>query len=296
MISIEEPQAGAVVEQTDSGENHFILRDMALQLAGIKAEIAGMKTIIEASHNTSEALKQQAQEALEAHIQNTQDYMDQVTIEPPPDFYPFVSLPEGSQVKDLPDGNRLFTLSDGMTLKTNDDNTISVIVDGEPHVVTPGPATSLEVSPGRIYELVPEWIETTVEQAGIEGLPLSAQVDQLTEHRFSIELAPYRLLLDQQLKTLSVINPSGSIDILGIARIEGVGETITVRILADGAKGFSCEESGHGGLIESGGTIHLSMKSGTSLIVRFPGDGSGVNDGSTGCQGLCNLECEERDL
>lgn len=296
MISIEEPQAGAVVEQTDSGENHFILRDMALQLAGIKAEIAGMKTIIEASHNASEALKQQAQEALEAHIQNTQDYMDQVTIEPPPDLYPFVSLPEGSQVKDLPDGNRLFTLSDGMILKINDDHTISVIVDGEPHVVTPGPATSVEVSPGRIYEVVPEWIETTLEQAGIEGLPISAQVDQLTEHRFSIELAPYRLLLDQQMKTLSVINPSGSIDILGIARIEGVGETITVRILADGAKGFSCEESGHGGLIEIGGTIHLSMKNGTSLIVRFPDDGSGENGGSTGCQGLCNLKCEERDL
>lgn len=296
MISIEEPQAGAVVEQTDSGENHFILRDMALQLAGIKAEIAGMKTIIEASHNASEALKQQAQEALEAHIQNTQDYMDQVTIEPPPDFYPFVSLPEGSQVKDLPDGNRLFTLSDGMILKTNNDHTISVIVDGEPHVITPGPATSVEVSPGRIYELVPEWIETTVEQAGIEGLPVSAQVDQLTEHRFSVELAPYRLLLDQQLRTLSIINPSGSIDILGIAHIEGVGETITVRILADGAKGFSCEDSSHGGLIESGGTIHLSMKNGTSLIIRFPGDGSGENDGSIGCQGLCNLECEERDL
>ena len=255
-----------------------------------------MKTIIEASHNASEALKQQAQEALEAHIQSTQDYMDQVTTEPPPDFYPFVSLPEGSQVKDLPDGNRLFTLSDGMILKTNDDHTISVIVDGEPHVITPGPATSAEVSPGRIYELVPEWIETTVEQAGIEGLPLSAQVDQLTDHRFRIELAPYRLLLDQQLKTLSVINPSGSIDILGIARIEGVGETITVRILADGAKGFSCEESGHGGLIESGGTIHFSMKNGTSLVVRFPDEDTETNGGSTGCQGLCNLECEERDL
>jgi hypothetical protein len=183
-----------------------------------------------------------------------------------------------------------------MILKTNDDHTISVIVDGEPHVIIPGPATSVEVSSGCIYELVPEWIETTLEQAGIEGLPISAQVDQLTEHRFSIELAPYRLLLDHQLKTLSVINPSGSIDILGIARIEGVGETITVRILADGAKGFSCEESGHGGLIESGGTIHLSMKNGTSLIVRFPDDGSGENDGSIGCQGLCNLECEERDL
>jgi hypothetical protein len=91
--------------------------------------------------------------------------MDQVTTEPPPDFYPFVSLPEGSQVKDLPDGNRLFTLSDGMILKTNDDHTISVIVDGEPHVVTPGPGTSVELSPGRIYELVSKWIETTVAAA-----------------------------------------------------------------------------------------------------------------------------------
>ena len=296
MIVIEEPQAGAVVEQTDSGENHFILIDMAIQLAGIKTEIAGMKAIIEASHNASEALKQQAQEALEAHIQNTQDYMDQVTIEPPPDFYPFVSLPEGCQIKDLPDGNRLFTLSDGMILKTNDDHSISVIVDGEPHVTVPGPGTSVEVSPGRVFELVPEWIERTVEQAGIEGLPISAQVEQLTEHRFRIELAPYRLLLDQQLKTLSVINPSGSIDILGITRIEGVGETITVRILADGANGFSCVGSGHGGLIEGNGTIHLSMKNGTSLVVRFPDSSSDTNGGSTSCQGLCNLECEERDL
>ena len=84
MISIEEPQAGAVVEQTDSGENHFILKDMALQLAGIKAEIAGMKIIIEASHNASEALKQQAQEALEAHIQNTQDYICLLYTSPSP--------------------------------------------------------------------------------------------------------------------------------------------------------------------------------------------------------------------
>jgi hypothetical protein len=121
-------------------------------------------------------------------------------------------------------------------------------------------------------------------------------VEQLAEHRFSIDLAPYRLLLDQQLKTLSVINPSGSIDILGAARTDGVGETIKVRILADGAKGFSCVDSGHGGLIEASGTIHLSMKSGSSLVVRFPDDGSGTNDWVTGCQGLCNLECEERDL
>jgi len=304
-------EGGPIIEQTSSSLAHYEMMTLARLLAyglgvtgneedpyllQIKDGLVEIKDILLQSHQASEALRSEAQAVLDAHSESAQQYMQNVENPPPSDFYPFVSLPEGCQVKDLPDGNRLFTLSDGMILKTNDDHTISVIVEGEPHVVTPGPASSVEVSPGRIYELVSEWIETTLEQAGIEGLPISAQVDQLTEHRFSIELAPYRLLLDQQLKTLSVINPSGSIDILGITRVEGVGETITARILSDGAKGFSCAESEHGGLIESGGTIHLSMKNGTSLIVRFPSDGSGANDGATGCQGLCNLECEERDL
>lgn len=304
-------EGGLIIEQTSSSLSHYEMMMLTRLLAyglgvtdneedpyllQIKNSLAEIKDTLLQSHQASEALRSEAQAVLDAQLESVQQYMQNVENPPPPDFYPFVSLPEGSQVKDLPDGNRLFTLSDGMILKTNDDHTISVIVDGEPHVVTPGPGTSVELSPGRIYELVSEWIETTIEQAGIEGLPISTQVEQLAEHRFSIDLAPYRLLLDQQLKTLSVINPSGSIDILGVARTEGVGETIKARILADGAKGFSCVDSGHGGLIEGNGTIHLSMKNGTSLVIRFSDSGSEANDGSTACQGLCNLECEERDL
>ncbi|RLB91810.1 MAG: hypothetical protein DRH50_10555 [Deltaproteobacteria bacterium] len=304
-------EGGLIIEQTSSSLSHYEMMMLTRLLAyglgvtdneedpyllQIKNSLAEIKDTLLQSHQASEALRSEAQAVLDAQLESVQQYMQNVENPPPPDFYPFVSLPEGSQVKDLPDGNRLFTLSDGMILKTNDDHTISVIVDGEPHVVTPGPGTSVELSPGRIYELVSEWIETTIEQAGIEGLPISTQVEQLAEHRFSIDLAPYRLLLDQQLKTLSVINPSGSIDILGVARTEGVGETIKVRILADGAKGFSCADSGHGGLIEGNGTIHLSMKNGTSLVIRFSDSGLEANDGSTTCQELCNLECEERDL
>lgn len=50
---------------------------------------------------------------LEAQQAKTQEYLDQVQVEPEPDFYPFVELPAGTEPRDLPDGNRLFTLPDG---------------------------------------------------------------------------------------------------------------------------------------------------------------------------------------
>lgn len=270
MVMADPSEETPIVEQTDSGESHYILNALVFCLNGIHTEIAGIRTLLEASYNASQLLQQQAQEVLEAHKQNTQETMDRITAEPPPDFYPFIELPAGTKVRDLPDGNRLFTLSDGMILKTNDDHSLAVMIDGEARRVTPASGAMIEVAPGRIFELVSGWIETTSEQAGIEGLPPSAEVSQLAEHRFSIELPPYRLLLDQSTQMLSVINPDGTIDLLGLETISSVGAEASVRVLPDGSKGFTFAESGHGGLIEKDGTIRLSLKSGDDLIVRFP--------------------------
>ena len=74
-----------------------------------------------------------------------------------------------------------------------------------------------------------------------------------------------------------------------------MGEKITVRLLAGGAKGFTCEESGHGGLIESDGTIHLSLKSGQDLIIRFPDVPEQPEDGTDSSDEPCILICERRD-
>jgi hypothetical protein len=278
MVMADPSSESPIVEQTDSGESHYILNALVLCLNGIQIEIAGIRTLLEASYNASQLLQQQAQEVLEAHKQNTQNYMNQLSTEPPPDFYPFIELPAGTTVRDLPDGNRIFTLADGMILKTNDDHTLTVIIDGEARRVIPASGAMIEVAPGRMFELVTDWIETTTEQAGIEGLPPSAVISQLAESRFSIDLPPYRMLLDQSAQTLSVINPSGTIELLGLANISSVGSETSVRVLPDGSKGFTCAESGHGGLIEKDGTIRLSLKSGDDLIIRFNKCGTGNAD------------------
>jgi hypothetical protein len=101
--------------------------------------------------------------------------------------------------------------------------------------------------------------------------------------------------VNQEARLATVSNPTGTIDILGIGRVEGVGEKITVRLLAGGAKGFTCEESGHGGLIETNGTIHLSLNSGQDLIIRFPDVPEQPVDDSDSSDEPCILICERRD-
>ena len=259
-------------EPADSGDKYHALHDIAQQLGAIHTDLAGIKAMFEAAHQATTALQQQAQQTLQTHQQQAQAHRDKMTQEAPPDVYPFVSLPAGTQVRDLPDGHRLFILADGMMIKTNSDHTLAVTVDGISQVVTPGPGTTVTVSPGRSYTLVPTWIETTSEHAGIAGLPASAQVTKLAEQRFSIELEPYRLLIDHAARTLAMINPCGSIILLGAVRSEGIGDTVTVRPRDDGGQAFACADSGHRGVIEPDGTMHLALHDGSSLVVRFSDD------------------------
>ena len=158
MISEEPADLQATIEQTDSGEQQYVLRALCDHLSGIREELSGIRTLLEAGHAASEVMRGQAQAYLEAQQARTQEYLDQVQVEPEPDFYPFVELPAGTEPRDLPDGNRLFTLPDGMILRTTDDQRICVIDAGEQQVVTPGPGTAIEVAPGRLYTLVESYL------------------------------------------------------------------------------------------------------------------------------------------
>jgi hypothetical protein len=272
-----------------------VLRALCDHLSGIREELSGIRTLLEAGHAASEAMRGQAQAYLEAQQARTQEYLDQVQIGPEPDFYPFVELPAGTEPRDLPDGNRLFTLPDGMILRTTDDQRICVIDGGEQQVVTPGPGTTIEVSPGRLYTLVESYLRSTQEAAGISGLPAGIKPTAMGAERFAVDLPEgIRLDVDHRERFITLINPAGPIDIIGIGRIEGIGETIAVRLLSGGARGFQCGQSGHGGLIETDGTIHLGLKSGLDLVVRFQGEA--VDDGAleNGCSGQCGIDCEER--
>ena len=295
MISEEPADLQATIEQTDSGEQQYVLRALCDHLSGIREELSGIRTLLEASHAASEAMRGQAQAYLEAQQGRTQEYLEQVQIEPEPDFYPFVELPVGTEPRDLPDGNRLFTLPDGMILRTTDDQRICVIDGGEQQVITPGPGTATEVAPGRLYTLVESYLSATQEAAGISGLPAGIEPTAMGAERFAVVLPEgIRLDVDHRERFITLINPAGPIDIIGIGRIEGIGETIAVRLLSGGAKGFQCGQSGHGGLIEADGTIHLGLKNGLDLVVRFQGEP--IDDGTSknGCAGQCGLDCEER--
>ena len=295
MISEEPADLQATIEQTDSGEQQYVLRALCDHLSGIREELSGIRTLLEAGHSASEAMRGQAQAYLEAQQARTQEYLGQVQIEPEPDFYPFVELPVGTEPRDLPDGNRLFTLPDGMILRTTDDQRICVIDAGEQQVITPGPGTAIEVAPGRLYTLVESYLRSTQEAAGISGLPAGIEPTAMGEERFAVVLPEgIRLDVDHRERFITLINPAGPIDIIGIGRIEGIGETIAVRLLSGGARGFQCGQSGHGGLIETDGTIHLGLKSGLDLVVRFQGEA--VDDGApkNGCSGQCGIDCEER--
>lgn len=295
MISEEPADLQATIEQTDSGEQQYVLRVLCDHLSGIREELSGIRTLLEAGHAASEAMRGQAQAYLEAQQARTQEYLDKVQIEPEPDFYPFVELPVGTEPRDLPDGNRLFTLPDGMILRTTDDQRICVIDGGEQQVVTPGPGTTIEVAPGRLYILVESYLSTTQEAAGISGLPAGTVPTAMGAERFAAVLPEgIRLDVDHRERFITLINPAGPIDIIGIGRIEGIGETIAVRLLSGGAKGFQCGQSGHGGLIEADGTIHLGLKNGLDLVVRFQGEAIDDDTSENGCSGQCGIDCEER--
>jgi len=295
MISEEPADLQATIEQTDSGEQQYVLRVLCDHLSGIREELSGIRTLLEAGHAASEAMRGQAQAYLEAQQARTQEYLDKVQIEPEPDFYPFVELPAGTEPRDLPDGNRLFTLPDGMILRTTDDQRICVIDGGEQQVITPGPGTAIEVAPGCLYTLIESYLRSTQEAAGVSGLPAGIEPTAMGAGRFAVVLPEgIRLDVDHRERFITLINPAGPIDIIGIGRIEGIGETIAARLLSGGAKGFQCGQSGHGGLIEADGTIHLGLKNGLDLVVRFQGEP--IDDGTSenGCSGQCGIDCEER--
>jgi hypothetical protein len=83
----------------------------------------------------------------------------------------------------------------------------------------------------------------------------------------------------------------GTAVLLSPSKIEGIGERLAVRIIAGGVRAFHAEESNHRGVVESDGTIHLTLPDGRDLVVRFPetSDDSGAlpSPKTFTCQGRC---------
>ena len=292
-----EEGGGPIIEQTSSSPSHYEIMALARLLATglgvtdgeddapyllqIKDILAEIKDILLQSHQASEALRAEAQSVLDAHAESAQEYMQSVEQPQPPDFHPFVSMPAGTSVRDLPDGGRLFTLADGVMIRVGVDGVlVSISTDGTAVELEPARGGIVTLPDGRELTLKPEAVRVTHEASGIEGLPLDIDPIQTAGGRYRVELPDgYRLDVSHRDQTAVIGNPFGTVDVLGITRIEGIGEKVEVRLVPGGAKGFSAQESGHKGIIEADGTIHLAMANGLDLVIRFPdGIDSGGDD------------------
>lgn len=303
---------GPVIEQTSSSPSHYELIALVRILASglgvcpdgnegvpyllqIRDSLAEIKDILLQSHQASEALRAEAQTVLDAHAESAQQYMQNVEQPQPPDYHPFLTMPAGTSVRELPDGGRLFTLADGVMVRVSPAGVLTAIgTDGAATEIEPAQGGIVALPDGRELTLKPEAIRVTHEAAGIEGLPLDIDPIQAAQGRYRIELpGGYRLDVSHGDRTALIGNPVGTVDVLSIIRIEGIGEKVTVRLVPGGAKGFSTQESGHKGIIEADGTIHLSMENGLDLVIRFP---DGIDAGGEDNQDdQSTIICEECD-
>ena len=264
-------------------------------LSQIHDRLAEIKDLLEQSHEASEAIRAEAQAVLDAHAESAQEYLRQVGEPEPPDFHPFVSAPEGTSVRDLPDGGRLLTLVDGALVRVSAES--GLIFVGEDGVATPlEPARGgiVRLPDGRTLTLKPEAIRVTHEAAGIEGLPLDIDPVQVAEGCYRVELPDgIRLDVSHPERAAVISNTDGTVDVVGLTRIEGIGEEVQVRPVSGGARGFAAMASGHRGIVEADGTIHLATANGLDLVIRFPSSGKSERD--TGRDDPLRMHCEERN-
>ena len=303
MAIIERP---LIIEQTSASENHYEFEALLNTLSNgfgldqekpylqsIRDELHLIRVLMERSFELSELMRLEAQKILDAHAHSAQEYIRQIEEPVPEDYYPFVLMPVGTSVRDLADGGRLFVFSDGTFLRVSADGKMSVIDENGMAVSVESAIGGKIILPdGRELTLIADAVKVTHEAAGIEGLPDGIKPQVASEGRYSILLPDgTRMEVYQSEKSAAIINTSGTIDVLGISRIYGIGEEVQSRTITGGAKSFKALESRHAGMIEAGGTIHLSLSSGNDLVIHFPDDGGSDNGGDD--RGAVCFNCVE---
>ena len=264
-------------------------------LSQIHDRLDEIKTLLQQSHEASEAIRAEAQAVLDAHAESARDYLQQVDEPAPADFHPFAVVPAGTTVRDLPDGGRLFTLIDAAMVRVSAEGGLTFIgEDGAAVPLEPARGGIVYLPDGRELTLKPEAIRVTHEAAGIEGLPFDIDPVEVASGRYRVELpGGIRLDVSHRERVAVIGNPDGTVNVVGLTRVEGIGEEVEARTVPGGAKAFAAMTSGHRGIVEADGTIHLTTANGLDLVIRFPeGD---QPDQAAGPDDPPTLLCEERD-
>jgi len=233
-----------------------------------------------AAHALSGSLIQRAQDAMAAQEAEAAAARASIAQQQPVDPHPFESIPAGTTVREMPDGARMFGLADGETVRAAPDGRlVAFALDGSPHEVAPARDRQVLLPSGRTLRLKRSAVVATHEAVGVSGLPLDVDPVAVGPNRYRFDLeGDLRVEVDRAERRVLLINPTGSVVLLG-ARLEGIGEKVDVRFVAGGARGFTATDTGHAGVIEADGTIHVALAGGRDLLVRFPEPVEGSDTG-----------------
>lgn len=223
------------------------------------------------SYLASQALQQEAETILEAHEQAISEYSQ--TLEQP-DWYPFVSLPAGTEPRALPNGERLFVLPDGVFLQTTQD-THFVFVDqeGVPYQL-PEHNGKVTLPDGRVFDVVlsaqaPRSVEW------LEGLPPGVAPVPVREGHWRVEFPNgFRLEVSLLERIAVFIDGSGSVGVIS-PKLHAYHDTLEVNLLSNGSRGFAAKVAGYRGFVDQNGDILVALATGEDLAIRFPPGASG---------------------
>lgn len=254
------------------GEIVSLLQTQATQGAGVVAEV-------------EQYLAEQR-----AAIENEPEPIDESV---DTDFYPFARVPEGTKKSELADGSRLFTLADGTVIRALDDGMHFTVISPEGGLYDLEASRGLlELPDGREFELDADAQKVSWVEAGIEGLPGDVAPTKVDDGRYQAVLPlGYTINVLHDLQQVVIVNPIGTVNIIGLDEMRGVGENVVARAVAGNAKGFSTEKSGHFGVVESSGIVHLTLCTGREIVVRFTTD-STVPDTTGSSSGSFVCECD----
>ncbi len=244
-------------------------------IAVIAEHLGAIRAVLEAGHESSEKTRAEARASLEAQRVARETKASEkatATAATAVDWFPFLSMPAGTKVRDLPSGGRLFALADGVFVRVNARGEIVVVTDsGEVALVAPARGGQVWLPGGRELAVQPAALRVTHEAAGIEGLPASVEPILVAEGRYSLTLPNgTRLDIGKRDQLATVVTRIGTVVVLGFSRIDAVGESVQVRSIPGGVKSFLSTESGVKGIVDSDGSIHVTMPGGEDLVIRFP--------------------------
>jgi len=279
------------VQFVSPSESHYELIEIAKQLEGIRL-------VLEAMFAASQQLQAEAQAYLQNQTMHAESYIERLER---PDYYPFMSLPQGTTVTELSDGGRQFVLPGGIIILVRTDHTVVVICDGRAINVDISLGDNVVLPNGQTYQVHGDWLVVTHAAAGIEGLPQDVQPICIGRGRYRAEFADgvvltawHALPADDahpaQECMLHVANPTGGILVVSRKGIQGIGVEVQVRLLADGALGFRVLPDGNPDVVQylhagtarpMHGVVELALSNGNTITYRC-GRGLDDPDGGTG--------------